>query len=92
VYGESTATFFVDLQRNLLIFLVTPGSDNDSTSTCLWLWSEGTLALYWPVGKFDLILIALSVLNTRDQPVLLFGANTNISAIHGLIADISQIF
>jgi len=39
-----------------------PGSDSGCTSACPWLWSEGTVPVYWPVCKFDLIFATLSVL------------------------------
>jgi len=56
MFGKSTAPFWAALQRNLLICLVTPGTNSGSTSACPWLWSEGTLPAYWPVCNFDLIL------------------------------------
>ena len=52
-------------QRNLLMCLVAPGNNSGFTSTCPWLWSEGTLPIYWPVCKFDLILVVLSVLTNK---------------------------
>jgi len=48
------------LERNLLTFQATRGSDSGSTSACLWPWSEGTPPAYWPVCKFDLILATLT--------------------------------
>jgi len=61
--------FWVVLQRNLLMRLVTPGSNSGSTSVCPWLWSVETLPAYWPVCKFDLLLpvlflVASNVLTT----------------------------
>jgi len=38
---------------------VIPGNDSGP-----WLWSEGTLPVYWPGCKFDLILVATSVLTS----------------------------
>jgi len=56
--------FLTVLQRNSLTFQATPGSDRGSTSTCLWLWSEGTPPAYWPVWKFDPISATLSALTS----------------------------
>ena len=43
------------------LYLVTPGSNTGSTSTCPWLCSEKTLPAYWLVCKFDLILAVFLV-------------------------------
>jgi len=60
--------FWVALQRNLLICLVTPGSASGSTSACPCLWSEETLPACWPVCKRDLtlsvFLVAFNVLTS----------------------------
>jgi len=47
-----------------LTFQATPGSDNGSTSACLWPWSEGTPPVYWSVCKFDRILATISALTS----------------------------
>ena len=39
--------------------LVTPGSASGSTSICPWLWPGEVLLAYWPVCKFDQILLVL---------------------------------
>ena len=46
--------FWVVLQRNLLMCVVTSGSTSGSTTICPWLWSVETLPAYWPVCKFDM--------------------------------------
>ena len=52
--------FWVFLQKNLWMCLVTTGSASGSTSACpWWLWSRETLPAYWPVCKFDLTLSVL---------------------------------
>ena len=39
---------------------------------CPWLWSKGTLPAYWPVCKFDLILVVPCVLTSITTPTLSF--------------------
>ena len=66
--------FWVVLRRNLLVYLVIPGSASGSTSVCPWLWPGEMLPAYWSVCKFDLIL-----------PVLFlaaFNVLTTITAYH----------
>jgi len=66
VYGKSTAPFLSCLAKKHvdMSFQVTPGSDNDSTSTCLWPWSEGTPPAYWPVRKLGVSSATLSALTS----------------------------
>ena len=56
--------FWAASQSNFLICLVTPWSDSGSTSAFLWLRSEGTLVVYWPGCRFDLILVLPSILTS----------------------------
>ena len=68
--------FWVTLQTNLFIYLVTPWSAtaSGSTNACLWLWSGETLPAYWPVCKFDLTLSVLFL--------VAFNILTSIAACH----------
>ena len=68
--------FWVVLQRNLLMCLVTPGNASDSTRACPWLWSGQTLPAYWHMCKFDLTLSVLFF------PLVAFNVLTSIAACH----------
>jgi len=67
--GKSSAIFRAVLQRNLLICQVTQGASG-CTSACPWLWSEGTVPVYWPVCKFDLIFCHPQCINQCCCPSL----------------------
>jgi len=61
------------MQNNLLICLVTTESNSGFTITYFWLGSDVMLLAYWPVCKFDLILVVPSALTSiTDRHLPLF--------------------
>ena len=73
IYGESITPFFEQPHKGTCWYIWWPqvvGSGSHST----WLWSKRLLLAYWPVCRFDLILVAPSVLTsttTHHLPLFL---------------------